>query len=140
MYQNLLLPLDLTDKNEQAVRTASELVEKTGGRVTLLHVIELIPGLPRDEDRAFYDRLERAAQAHLDTVGKDFLKQKIPCQSVIQFGHRVEETVRYAKETGCDLIVVTAPTFDPAHPSVGWGSLSFKISVLSPVPLLMVKA
>jgi hypothetical protein len=52
----------------------------------------------------------------------------------------VQEIVRYAQDNQADLILVTSPTFDPAHPSVGWGSMSFKISVLSPVPVLLIKA
>jgi hypothetical protein len=47
--------------------------------------------------------------------------------------------VRYAKEQGCDLTVLTSPKFDPANPAISWGSLSFKFSVLSPTPVLLVK-
>jgi nucleotide-binding universal stress UspA family protein len=139
MFKRLVLPLDLTDKHANAVETAAELAVKSAGSVTLLHVIELIPGLPREEDPAFYGRLEQAGKKHLDKIGVTFTKKKIPWQTALLFGHRVEETVRYALEQGSDLLVLTSPTFDPAHPTVGWGSLSFKVSVLSPTPVLLVK-
>jgi nucleotide-binding universal stress UspA family protein len=140
MFKRLLLPLDLTDKHGQAVHTAAELAKQWGGSVTLLHVVELIPGLSREEDRAFYDRLQRAAQQHMDKIAQALAAQKVAHQSAILFGHRVEEAVRFAAEKQCDLIVLTSPTFDPAQPALGWGSLSFKISVLAPIPVLLVKA
>ena len=140
MYKELLLPLDLTDKHGPAVQTAAEFARQTGGTVTLLHVVELIQGLPREEDRAFYDRLEAAAKAHLARIGKSLTARKIAWQSVIVFGHRLEETVRFAAEHKCDLIIVTSPQFDPAKPTLGLGSMSFKISVLAAAPVLMVKA
>jgi nucleotide-binding universal stress UspA family protein len=140
MFKRLLLPLDLTDKHGKAVETAADLATQTGGSVSLLHVIELIPGLSRDEDPAFYGRLEQTAKKHLDKIGAAFTKKKASWQSAIVFGNRVEETARFAEKDKCDLIVLTSPTFDPAHPAHGWGSLSFKIGVLSPVPVLLVKS
>ena len=139
MYQHLLLPLDLTEKHDQAVQTASNFARQFHGKVTLLHVIELIQGLPREEDRAFYDRLEKKAKAHLDNVGQALTASKIAWQPVVRFGHRLEETVRYAEEQKCDLIIVTSPAFDPKTPAAGWGSMSFKISVLASAPVLVVK-
>lgn len=139
MFKRLLLPLDLTDKHTKAVATAVELAAHSQGSVILLHVIELIPGLPREEDPAFYDRLVQTAQAHLDNIGPAFADMDIPCQAVIAFGNRVEETARCAAQNQCDLIVLTAPTFDPMNPAAGWGSLSFKISVLASAPVLLVK-
>jgi nucleotide-binding universal stress UspA family protein len=139
MFKRLLLPVDLTDKHGSVIATAADLAQQSGGSVTLLHVIELIPGLSREEDRAFYDRLEKAAEAHMDRIGKTLAARKIAWQAALRFGPRVQETVRFADEEKCDLILLTAPTFDPAHPTVGWGSLSFKISILSPAPVLLVK-
>jgi nucleotide-binding universal stress UspA family protein len=140
MFKRLLLPMDLTEKHAKVVATAAELATQSGGSVTLLHVIELIPGLSREEDAAFYSRLERTAKVHLDKFGTIFARKNIPWQTALVFGQRVEETVRYASEQGSDLTVLTSPTFDPAHPTIGWGSLSFKLSVLSPTPILLVKA
>ena len=140
MFKRILLPVDLTDKHTKAIATAADLAQQSGGSVTVLHVIELIPGLSRDDDRAFYDRLEQAAKKHIDRIGQALSARKISWQAALRFGHRVQETAAFAGAEKCDLIVLTAPTFDPAHPSVGWGSLSFKISVLAPAPVLLVKS
>lgn len=140
MFKRILLPVDLTDKHAGVLATAADLAQQTGGSVTLLHVIELIPGLSREEERGFYDRLEKTAKTHMDKLGQALTARKIAWQSALQFGPRVQETVRFAQQDQSDLILLTAPTFDPAHPTVGWGSLSFKISVLSSAPVLLVKA
>jgi len=140
MFKRIVLPLDLTDKHDSALRTAAELAKASKGTVTLLHVVEPIAGLSHEDDPKFYDRLGRAAQKHLDKLGKKLTAKRVAWQAVLLFGHRVEETVRYARAEKCDLIIATAPAFDPAKPAVGWGSLSFKISVLSPAPVLLVRA
>ena len=140
MFKRLLLPLDLTDKHDKVVQTSAELAMQSAGSVTLLHVIELIPGLSPEEDRAFYDHLEKTACKHLDRIAQTLAAKQVPHYEAILYGHRVEETIRFAAEKNSDLIVVTSPTFDAAQPGLGWGSLSFKISVLSPVPVLAVKS
>jgi nucleotide-binding universal stress UspA family protein len=140
MFKRLLLPIDLTDKHAKVVATAAEMAKQSGGSVALLHVVELIPGLSRDEDRAFYDRLEKQARTHMDRIGQALTAQKVTWKAELRFGPRVQETVRFANEEQCDLIILTAPTFDPSHPTLGWGSLSYKISMLSSAPVLLVKS
>ena len=139
MFQHLLLPVDLTNKHAKVVQTAMGFAQQPGVRVTLLHIIEVIPGLSRDEDRAFYDRLEANAQKHIDKIGQGLAAKNVSWQGVILYGQRVQEIVRYAQENRAELILLTSPTFDAAHPALGWASMSFKISVLSPIPVLLVK-
>ncbi len=57
----------------------------------------------------------------------------------IRFGQRVGEIVGYAREAGTDLIVLTTPPFAPENPTAGWGSMSYKVSLFSPCPVLLVK-
>lgn len=139
MFKNLLIPLDLTDKHQPALQVAAELAQQRGGKVTLLHVIELIQGLGMEEERPFYDRLERVARQHLSRQSATLQGRNVPCQGEIRFGNRPQEIVRHAEEKGVDLIVLTSPRPDPANPAASWGSLSFKVSVLSRCPVLLVK-
>jgi hypothetical protein len=55
------------------------------------------------------------------------------------FGSRAHEIVRYAVETGVDLIVLSSHRLDPQNPSVGWGTVSYKVGILSKYPVLLVK-
>jgi len=74
MIQRILIPLDLTDKHDRAIALGAELATPSGGTVTLLHVIETIPGLSDDEEKDFYARLERAARKHLDGLSRDLVE------------------------------------------------------------------
>ena len=129
MFKKILLPLDLSDRHVRAVDTAAGLAKQSGGEVVLLHVIEIIPGVPMDEEKAFYDRLRKVAQTHLQGVARQLSERKVPCQSKVVYGHRAREVVDQADALAADLIVLTAPQIDAGTPT-GWGSLSWKIGVL----------
>jgi nucleotide-binding universal stress UspA family protein len=140
MFKKILLPLDLTDKHEAALGLARELAQQNHGTVILLHVVELIPGLGRDEERTFYDRLERRARDHLARICSHLSAQDVACQAEVIFGHRVQDTVRYAAQQAIDLIVLTSPPFQPEQPALSLGSMSWKISVVATCPVLLVKS
>jgi universal stress protein A len=139
MFTKILLPVDLSDRHAQALEAAANLAKQSGGTVTLLHIIEVIAGLTMDEEKNFYRRLEKSARDHLARLAEQLKRQPIAWQMEILYGHRAPEVVRYAIEKGMDLIVLTSPRIDPNNPGVGWGSLSYKISILSQCPVLLVK-
>ena len=138
MFANILVPVDLTDKHGPALEAAADMAAQAAGTVTLLHVIETITGASREEEKGFYDRLEKAARDHLGRLSHR-LKSGPSRRTEILYGNRVAEVVQYARETGADLVVLTAPVFDPANPAASWGSLSYRISLLAPCPILLVK-
>ena len=139
MFKTLLLPVDLTDKHQAALKTVAELAQQTAGEVILLHVIEYIVGVDPNEEAAFYKRLERLAQKHLDGLGVMLTEQKVRWRCEIRIGHRPAEITRFAAEAGADLTIVTCPRFQVEDPTANWGSMSWKLSVLSPCPILLVK-
>jgi universal stress protein A len=139
MFKKILLPVDLTEKHQRALDTAAELALQSQGTITLLHVIEVIPGLGMDEERTFYDRLERLARNHLNRLSKQLEGKKVPANVEIRFGNRAQECVRRAVDAGADLIILTSPRIDLNNPSADWGSISYKISILSQCPVLLVK-
>ena len=95
--------------------------------------------MPRTEEKEFYDRLETAAQAHLEKHLIGLKEHGIPCRKEIVFGVRAVEVLRLARSLKADLIVLTAPRIDPDHPEDGWGSLSFKLGIFASCPVLLVK-
>jgi nucleotide-binding universal stress UspA family protein len=139
MFKKILVPLDLTDHHRKAVDVAAELARQGGGEVTLLHVIEVIPGLPMEEEKTFYDRLGRVGRKHLDKYGADLAERQVPWRAKVLFGNRAAEIAGFAKESGADLIVLTAPRPDPDKPAAGWGSMSLKVGVAAECPVLLVK-
>jgi nucleotide-binding universal stress UspA family protein len=138
VFKRILLPLDLTEKHTQAQNIVAQLAMQTGGEVTLLHVIEEIQGIAIAEEQEFFNRLERSAREHLERVGGQFPKG-VSWRSEIRYGTRAQEVANYARGIAADLIVVTAPRLDSDLPGSGWGSLSWKIGILGPCPVLLVK-
>ena len=139
MFKNILMPVDLTDRHQPALDIAVRLATQSAGAVTLLHVIEIIPGLGLREEREFYSRLERAARDHLAKLGRDLAAHQVPRREEVIFGERAHEIVRYAMETGVDLIVLSSHRIDLQDPDAAWGTVSYKVGILSQCPVLLVK-
>jgi nucleotide-binding universal stress UspA family protein len=139
MFKTILVPVDLSDTHQQAIEIAGRLAHASDGQVTLLHVVEVIPGLWVEEERDFYDRIEAAARDHLTRLGRQLEETPVPRREEVIFGNRAEEIVRYAMEVGIDLIVLTSHRIDLKNPGAGWGTLSYKIGILSQCPVLLVK-
>jgi nucleotide-binding universal stress UspA family protein len=60
-----MVPIDLSDRNERALRMAQALVRQSGARVTLFHVIEGVPGILAGELEGFYRRLVESSERRL---------------------------------------------------------------------------
>jgi nucleotide-binding universal stress UspA family protein len=139
MFRKILIPVDLTDRHQQVLDIAARLAQESTGEVTLLHVIELIPGIWPQEEREFYNRIEQTARDHLAKLGRYLEERHVPRHEEVIFGDRAHEIVRYATETGVELIVLSSHRIDLQHPSAGWGTVSYKVGILSQCPVLLVK-
>ncbi len=139
MFRKILLPVDRSEKHGPALKIAAELASQSGGEVSLLHVVELIAGVALEEDKSFYTRLEKLARAHLEQLGKQLGAANVAWRQEVVFGNRGMEIIRSAQGMSSDLIVLTAPRLDPTNLAEGWGSLSYKVSVAAPCPILLVK-
>ena len=139
MFRKILMPVDLTDRHQPALDIAARLATESTGTVTLLHVVEIIPGVWPQEERQLYSRLEQAARDHLAKLGRDLGAHQVPRREEVIFGERAHEIVRYAMETGVDLIVLSSHRIDLQDPNLGWGTVSYKVGILSQCPVLLVK-
>jgi nucleotide-binding universal stress UspA family protein len=137
VFKRILVPLDLSDKHGPALDRAAELAGSSG-EVVLLHVIESIAGLGVEEEQSFYSRLERMARDHLQRFAHLLSQRQVRCQGEIRIGHRATEIIRFAQASASDLIILTVPRFDPTNPATS-GSLGWRISLLAPCPVLLVK-
>jgi nucleotide-binding universal stress UspA family protein len=139
MFRKVLVPVDLTDRHGPAIEIAGRLATESDGEVVILHIIELVQGLPRDEDPPFYRRLETKAKEYISRLTEVLREKKVKARSEIVFGNRVAEISGFARANATDLIVLASHRFDPARPGAGWGSLSHQIGVLATCPVLLVK-
>lgn len=136
MFKRILVPVDFTDKNLSALDRAYQLAKWSHGSVTLLHVIERVENIPADELKHFYDQLEQNAKNKMNEYATTFSNHGIQVKEEIIYGHRGEEIIRAAIEEQVDLIVLSSHKVEAAQ---SWGTLSYKIAVLSPYPVLLVK-
>lgn len=140
MFKNILLPVDLSDRHEPALGVAADLARAGHGRVVLLHVIETIPGLGIADEPELYARLEAQAQAHLGQLDRRLAEANVEHATMVLYGARPYEViVTYAAEAGIDLIVLSSHRVAADRPAAGWGTVSYKVGILSRCPVLLVK-
>ncbi len=139
MFKHILIPLDFTDKNDPAIAIAQQMASSFDSRVTLLHVIEAVEGAVDDEMQEFYETLEGRARRSLARLQLDLANQNVEAESRIAFGKRTQEVVRSAEETAVDLIVMSSRKLDPGAPMQPWPTISHKVAVFSPCPVLLVR-
>lgn len=139
MFHHILLPTDLSEHTVRAVDMARDMARGADGRITLFHVIETISGASYDEFGSFYRELEDRASAHLIALTSRFEDAGLDVARTVVYGKPAEEIVRFAIDNQVDLIVLASHKVDLSRPGQGWGTLSYKISVLAPCPVLLVK-
>lgn len=139
-FQHILVPVDFTLKNQQALDIAFEIAGQNTARVTLLHVIEMIDNVNDDgELREFYEQLDTRAQSELESMAQRFLESGIDLDRKIRYGKRAEEIVRDSMERDIDLIVMNSHKLDPDQPIRSMGTLSYQVSLFCRCPILLVK-
>ena len=138
MFTNILVPVDLTEKNPRAVTAALELTTQFEARVTLLHVIETID-LPFEELEEFYGRLEKKAAIGMEELAEPLLEDGRRVECCVAYGSRSREIVTHAERNEADLIIMSARPIDPDNPTQDWATLSYKVAILARCPVLLVK-
>lgn len=139
MFEHILVPVDLTDKNLAAISTVSRLASASGARVTLLHAVETIEDIAFEELEEFYRRLEEKAAKRLSGWVERLRREGVLAGYEVLYGRRSEQILRYAAEEEVDLLVIRSHRVDPESPGRGWGTLSYQLALLAPCPVLLVK-
>lgn len=139
MFEHILIPLDFTEKNDPAIETAERMASAGRARVSLLHVIEAIAGVESQEMTEFFEMLDSRARMALARLQTDLTNREVEAEYAIALGRRPEEIVRYAEENGVDLIIMSSRRLDPASPMHPWPTISHRVAVFSPCPVLLVR-
>ena len=112
MYAEIMLAVDLVHPGTQmkAVRTAVSMAQSCGAR---LHVITVVPDYGMSLVGGFFTKehehkaLEEANRA-LHAFVAEHIPTEIKLQHIVGHGTIYQEILRYAAETGCDLIVMAS--------------------------------
>ena len=139
MFSRILVPLDLSDRNEIAVETAAELALASGGSILLLHVIEELEDGPTEELEAFYSGLRRRAESTLGAVRARLERKEITVEERIRMGRRGPEVVRCAEEERCDLVVLRSHVLDRGESMRAIGTVSHQVALAASCAVMLVR-
>ena len=139
MFNNILVPTDLSEKSEKALDIALQMSTTDDHRIYLLHVIETLQSDEDDEFQSFYEKLADRALRKMDEMIKKYEEKEDIIDSEIAYGNRSMEIIRFAQEYHIDLIVLGSHRIENIEPSDGWATISYKVGILSPCPVLLVK-
>ncbi len=137
MFQHLLLPVDFTDKNRVALEMAAQLARQNNSRITLLHVVETIEKLDDADIEKFYGMLKRRSNTKLAELA-NAINSDIEVEQITLLGKPATEIVRCAIDRDIDLLIMNSHAVQPEG-SKGWGTLSYRVSILCQCPVLLVK-
>jgi nucleotide-binding universal stress UspA family protein len=139
MFKHILVPTDLTEKSLKALSVAVGMAERGESRITLLHVIETIEDSESGEFSDFYERLARRARKRMEQMLGPYEGEEVIVENEILYGKRLAEIIRFSRDREIDLIVVSSHRIEPGDLNIGWGTISYKVSILSQCPVLLVK-
>ena len=140
MFKNILVPTDFLDNDQHALDIAVKLCSMDNGKIVLLHVIEVIQNTTFEEFEDFYSGLEKRSFKDLNAI-VDRLNtvETTVVEPQVVYGNRTREIVRYAEKNNVDLIIMKSHKVDLEERSQGWGTISYKVSILAQCPVLLVK-
>ena len=140
MFKNILVPTDLTDKSVKALEIAAGMEKEDSRRITLIHVVETIDdGEGEEEFHEFYNRLADRAGKKMAELANRYGTDKIDILTEIIYGKRVPEIVKYASENDIDLIILSSHKIEDMESMDGWATISYRVGILAPCPVMMVK-
>jgi nucleotide-binding universal stress UspA family protein len=139
MFNNILVPTDLTERSLKALDVAVSMTVPDGGRITLLHVIETIEDTGSEEFQDFYRQLEQRARKSMEEMIGKYLKHLPLIEKEIIYGKRVKEIVSFAEEKAIDLIILSSHRVERESGLQTWGTISYKVGILSHCPVMLVK-
>lgn len=139
MFRRILIPTDLTDRTIRAIDAARGVQTTNDSQLMLLHVIETIAGVDFKELSSFYGTLEKQAWNRLHEIVTRASVPHIQVDAHVVFGRRVEETLTFARVHHVDLIVLASHPIDPAEPASSIGTMSYKLGILAPCTVMLVK-
>jgi universal stress protein A len=98
-----------------------------------------IHGMPFDELKRFYGRLEKKAHAAMIRLAQRRPAAKVKTECAVVYGRCAEQIVKYAAAHDVDLIILPSHRVNPSMADRDWGTLSYKVGILAQCPVLLVK-
>jgi universal stress protein A len=139
VFNRILVPTDLTERSLKALEVAVRMALHDGSRISLLHVIETIDDAEFEDFQDFYRKLEKHARKLMEEMVGKYGDERVIIERDIIYGKRVKEIVRFAEEQAIDLIVLSSHPVEKEAGLQAWGTISYKVGILSNCPVMLVK-
>jgi len=139
MFADILVAVDFSGRHAEALEAAAQLAGQASGRVTLMHIIEEIPGLAREEEADFYARLEEEGLAKLSQLATRLRGAEIEHAIELRFGHPARTLLEAIDTLAPSLLVMSSHAADPSDPNARWSSVSYAVGMTAPCPVLLIK-
>lgn len=139
LFRHVMVPVDLSQRNERALGTALVLATEWRSRVTLFHVIQRVAGLAPGELEAFYRKLVERSERKLRQAARPFTDRAIDARTEVRVGEPAAEIVRATLREAVDLVVMGSHKVRPGRRERGWGTTSYKVGIFCQCPILLVK-
>lgn len=145
MFEHILVPTDTSPESARALQLAGRmqsLEQSDPGqlrKITLFHVVEAIAHEEGEEFEPFYTKLIKRAEAKMDALIQEHAGTALLIEKRIIVGSRIQEILNFAETQKVDLILLKSHRVDRNDLTHGWGSISHKVGILSPCPVMLVK-
>jgi nucleotide-binding universal stress UspA family protein len=139
MFRQILVPTDFSKKHINPLEIAINLATKYKGVIHLLHVVEIIADTTFTEYEDFYTKLENRAQKLMNALIASYQGKAVQIIPCIVYGNRVQEILKFIKENKIDLIIMNSHKVEMNDPIQSWGTISYKIALLSDCPIMLAK-
>jgi len=137
MFSRILVPLDGSPTAEAALGMARALLDRVGGDLLLVRVVEVSPRMEADTERVTQS-LREQADRYLEEVAFKLASEGVPARRLVRVGPVVDTLQDVAKNEGATLVAMST------HGRTGisrWvlGSVAERMIRSSPVPVLLVR-
>lgn len=141
MFTNILVAIDGSDMSRKAFATALSMVKELGSKLSIIYVGRIIPvpdGMAIEAMEELYDAIAKAG-ADILNKEKDLAEsQGVSADIFYSEGDPASQIITKAKEGNFDLVVIGSRGLG-AFKELMLGSVSHRVSQMSPVPVLIVK-
>ncbi len=139
MFSQILVPTDFSKKHIHPIEIATNLATKYKGVVHLLHVVEIIADTTFTEYEDFYNKLEKKAQRQMNNLIALYESKPVHIIPHITYGNRVHEILKFSRDHDIGLIIMNSHKVELKNPIQSWGTISYKVALLSESPVMLVK-
>ncbi len=138
----ILVPIDFSPSSHQALEAATELAEKFGSKLYLLHVVPEYPGYALPESvsqQSIISDGKQKAEEHFEVSLAGLKTKGVQATSHVEVGSDVAGSILDAIDReNADLVVITTHGHSGWYPQV-FGSVAEKLVKLAGVPVLLLR-